>query len=337
MTTPMSGTASGTAGGAAGGTTAGATGAVSGGQGPAAQAAQPGVREFAAYSVGGGLALLAGLAGLAVGVCLVVAGASIAEDASTGARAGLVALGVLVGLAALFAMCGLNMVAPGEARVVQLFGRYRGTVRKDGLRWVNPLTSRVAISTRVRNHETAVMKVNDAYGNPIELAAVVVWRVEDTAQAMFEVDDFEQFVSTQTEAAVRHIAIEYPYDSHEEDGLSLRGNAEEITEKLAVELHARVAAAGVRIIESRFTHLAYAPEIASAMLQRQQAGAMVAARQKIVEGAVGMVELALDRIAERDIVELDPERKAAMVSNLMVVLCGDRSAQPIVNTGTLYQ
>lgn len=242
-----------------------------------------------------------------------------------------------MGLGALLAMCGLNTVAPGEARVVQLFGRYRGTVRADGLRWVNPLTSRVPVSTRVRNHETAVLKVNDAYGNPIELAAVVVWRVEDTARAMFEVDDFERFVSTQTEAAVRHIAIEYPYDSHDERGLSLRGDAEEITEKLAAELQERVDAAGVRVVESRFTHLAYAPEIASAMLQRQQAGAMVAARREIVEGAVGMVEAALDRIAERDIVELDPERKAAMVSNLMVVLCGDRSAQPVVNTGTLYQ
>ncbi|MEV5443402.1 SPFH domain-containing protein [Streptomyces sp. NPDC052644] len=324
--------------GTTGGTTGAATASTAGAGGrAAAEGARPRVREFTAYSVGGGFALLAGLVGLAAGVCLVVAGTAVAEDTSAAARAGLIALGVLVGLGSLLAMCGLNMVAPGEARVVQLFGRYRGTVRADGLRWVNPLTSRVPISTRVRNHETAVLKVNDAYGNPIELAAVVVWRVEDTAQAMFEVDDFEQFVSTQTEAAVRHIAIEYPYDAHDEDGLSLRGNAEEITEKLAAELHARVEAAGVRVIESRFTHLAYAPEIASAMLQRQQAGAMVAARQKIVEGAVGMVELALDRIAERDIVELDPERKAAMVSNLMVVLCGDRSAQPIVNTGTLYQ
>jgi regulator of protease activity HflC (stomatin/prohibitin superfamily) len=202
---------------------------------------------------------------------------------------------------------------------------------------VNPLTSRTKISTRVRNHETAVLKVNDAYGNPIELAAVVVWKVEDTAQATFEVDDFLEFVSTQTEAAVRHIAIEYPYDAHDESGLSLRGNAEEITEKLAVELHARVEAAGVQIIESRFTHLAYAPEIASAMLQRQQAGAVVAARRQIVDGAVGMVEAALARISEQGIVELDEERKAAMVSNLMVVLCGDRSPQPVLNTGTLYQ
>ncbi|MEU0753469.1 SPFH domain-containing protein [Streptomyces albogriseolus] len=294
----------------------------------------PRVREVTAHSIGGGLALLLGLLGLLGGVAMVVAATAVE---ATGAKAGLITGGVVVALAAFIAMCGLNMVAPGEARVVQLFGRYRGTLREDGLRWVNPLTSRTKISTRVRNHETAVLKVNDAYGNPIELAAVVVWRVEDTAQATFEVDDYVEFVSTQTEAAVRHIAIEYPYDAHDEDGLSLRGNAEEITEKLAVELHARVEAAGVQIIESRFTHLAYAPEIASAMLQRQQAGAVVAARQQIVEGAVGMVETALARIQEQDIVDLDPERKAAMVSNLMVVLCGDRSAQPVLNAGTLYQ
>ncbi|GAA0632454.1 SPFH domain-containing protein [Streptomyces thermocarboxydovorans] len=294
----------------------------------------PRVREFAAHSIGGGLALLLGLAGVLGGAALLFSATAVT---GAGAKAALIVPGVLVVIASLLAMAGLNMVAPGEARVVQLFGRYRGTIRQDGLRWVNPFTTRTKISTRVRNHETAVLKVNDAYGNPIELAAVVVWRVEDTAQATFEVDDYVEFVSTQTEAAVRHIAIEYPYDAHDEDDLSLRGNAEEITEKLAAELHARVEAAGVQIIESRFTHLAYAPEIASAMLQRQQAGAVVAARKQIVEGAVGMVETALNRIAEHDIVELDPERKAAMVSNLMVVLCGDRSAQPVVNTGTLYQ
>ncbi|QNP65066.1 SPFH domain-containing protein [Streptomyces genisteinicus] len=294
----------------------------------------PRVRETPAHSIGGGLALLLGLVGLAAGAGLAIGATGVD---SGGAKALMITGGVLVGLAALFAMCGLNMVAPGEARVVQLFGRYRGTIRTDGLRWVNPLTTRAKISTRVRNHETAVLKVNDAYGNPIELAAVVVWKVDDTAQAMFEVDDFLEFVSTQTEAAVRHIAIEYPYDAHDEDGLSLRGNAEEITEKLADELRARVDAAGVDIIESRFTHLAYAPEIASAMLQRQQAGAVVAARRQIVDGAVGMVEAALDRLTERDIVELDSERKAAMVSNLMVVLCGDRAAQPVLNTGSLYQ
>ncbi|ELS56177.1 SPFH domain-containing protein [Streptomyces viridochromogenes] len=294
----------------------------------------PRVREFTAHSIGGGLALLLGLVGLLLGAGLI---ASATAASGAGGKAALIITGILVGTAALLAMSGLNMVAPGEARVVQLFGRYRGTIRQDGLRWVNPFTSRTKISTRVRNHETAVLKVNDAYGNPIELAAVVVWKVEDTAQATFEVDDFLEFVSTQTEAAVRHIAIEYPYDAHDEAGLSLRGNAEEITEKLAAELHARVEAAGVQIIESRFTHLAYAPEIASAMLQRQQAGAVVAARRQIVDGAVGMVEAALARISEQGIVELDEERKAAMVSNLMVVLCGDRSPQPVLNTGTLYQ
>ncbi|MFC7884333.1 SPFH domain-containing protein [Streptomyces sp. NPDC057376] len=294
----------------------------------------PRVRETQAHSIGGGMALLLGLVGLVAGAGLIAAATAVS---SAGGKAALIVAGIVIALAAFLAMCGLNMVAPGEARVVQLFGRYRGTIRQDGLRWVNPLTSRTKISTRVRNHETAVLKVNDAYGNPIELAAVVVWRVEDTAQASFEVDDYVEFVSTQTEAAVRHIAIEYPYDAHEEGGLSLRGNAEEITEKLAVELHARVEAAGVQIVESRFTHLAYAPEIASAMLQRQQAGAVVAARRQIVDGAVGMVEAALARISEQDIVELDDERKAAMVSNLMVVLCGDRAAQPVLNTGTLYQ
>ncbi|MEW1826618.1 SPFH domain-containing protein [Streptomyces sp. NPDC088196] len=294
----------------------------------------PRVREFAARSIGGGLALVLGLTGLLVSAGLLV-GATAADAA--GAKAALIIGGVLVLLAAFIAMRGLNTVAPGEARVVQLFGRYRGTIRQDGLRWVNPFTSRTKISTRVRNHETAALKVNDAYGNPIELAAVVVWKVRDTAQATFEVDDYTEFVATQTETAVRHIAIEYPYDAHDEAGLSLRGNAEEITEKLAVELSARVEAAGVEIIESRFTHLAYAPEIASAMLQRQQAGAVVAARRQIVDGAVGMVEAALARITEQDIVELDNERKAAMVSNLLVVLCGDRAPQPVLNTGTLYQ
>ncbi|NEC87589.1 SPFH domain-containing protein [Streptomyces sp. SID12501] len=288
----------------------------------------PQVREFTAHSIGGGLALLLGLTGLLVAVVLFAAGS---------VNPGFAVGGAVVLVAALISLRGLNTVAPGEARVVQLFGRYRGTIRQDGLRWVNPFTSRTKISTRVRNHETAVLKVNDAYGNPIELASVVVWKVKDTAQASFEVDNYIEFVATQTEAAVRHIAIEYPYDAHEEDGLSLRGNAEEITEKLAVELHARVAAAGVHIIESRFTHLAYAPEIASAMLQRQQAGAVVAARRLIVDGAVGMVEAALARIAEQDIVELDSERKAAMVSNLLVVLCGDRAVQPVMNTGSLYQ
>ncbi|MFD4693346.1 MULTISPECIES: SPFH domain-containing protein [unclassified Streptomyces] len=297
----------------------------------------PQVRETTAHSIPGGLGLLLTVLGVFVGVGLAIGGGVLGANGHNGIGIPLFILGVLLVIASFFCMSGVKMVAPGEARVIQLFGRYVGTIRSDGLRWINPLTSSRKISTRVRNHETAVLKVNDAYGNPIELAAIVVWKVEDTAQALFEVDDFLEFVATQTEAAVRHIAIEYPYDAHDEGGLSLRGNAEEITEKLAVELTARVQAAGVLIIESRFSHLAYAPEIASAMLQRQQAGAVVAARQMIVEGAVGMVEMALTRIAEQDIVELDSERKAAMVSNLMVVLCGDRAAQPVLNTGTLYQ
>jgi regulator of protease activity HflC (stomatin/prohibitin superfamily) len=250
----------------------------------------------------------------------------------------LVVLGVLPFLVGTIAAAGLTPVSPGRARVVQILGRYAGTIRIDGLRWVNPISQRKEISTRIRNHETAVAKVNDANGNPIEIAAVVVWQVQDTAQAMFEVDDFVEFVAIQTETAVRHVANSYPYDVHTEDGgMSLRDSTDEITEKLSTEIGARVQAAGVRVIESRITHLAYAPEIAQAMLRRQQAGAIVAARQRIVEGAVGMVELALDRLSEHEVVDLDEERKAVMVSNLLVVLCGDRDAQPVVNTGTLYQ
>ncbi len=243
---------------------------------------------------------------------------------------GLIAAGAIV-------LIGLTPVAPGEARVIQLLGRYTGTVRTDGLRWVNPLTKRRKISTRIRNHETAVLKVNDFDGNPIDMAAVVVWQVEDTAKACFEVDDFLAFVAIQTETAVRHIAGSYPYDAHDQTQLSLRDNADEITAKLSDEIAVRVTPAGVRIVESRITRLAYAPEIAQAMLRRQQASAVVAARQRIVDGAVGMVESALNQLAEHEVVELDEERKATMVSNLLVVLCGDRDAQPVVNTGTLYQ
>jgi hypothetical protein len=248
----------------------------------------------------------------------------------------LVGVSLLFGLAALIALAGLTPVAPGEARVLQLLGRYTGTVRTDGLRWVNPLTARRKVSTRIRNHETDMLKVNDADGNPIEIAAVVVWHVEDTARAVFEVDDFIEFVAIQTETAVRHIANSYSYDSHDSAQMSLRDNADEITARLSDEIAVRVAAAGVKIIESRLTRLAYAPEIAHAMLRRQQANAIVSARARIVEGAVGMVEMALLRLAENHVVDLDEERKAAMVSNLLVVLCGDRDAQPVVNAGTLY-
>ncbi|GAA4604656.1 SPFH domain-containing protein [Actinoallomurus liliacearum] len=249
----------------------------------------------------------------------------------------LIALAIVLIVAAAFVSVGLTAVAPGEARVVQLLGRYVGTIRTDGLRWVNPLTTRRKISTRIRNHETDRTKVNDAEGNPIEISAVVVWKVEDTAKAVFEVDDFEEFVAIQTETAVRHIAGIYPYDAHGDERLSLRENADEITGRLSEEIAARVESAGVRVIESRITRLSYAPEIAQAMLRRQQAGAVVAARQRIVDGAVGMVETALNQLAEHDVVDLDEERKAAMVSNLLVVLCGDRDAQPVVNTGSLYQ
>jgi regulator of protease activity HflC (stomatin/prohibitin superfamily) len=243
--------------------------------------------------------------------------------------------GILVVVVAAVCSAGLTAVAPGRARVVQLLGHYTGTIRTDGLRWVNPFTQRRPISTRVRNLETEVAKVNDADGNPIQIAAVVVWQVADTAKAAFEVDDFVAFVAIQCETAVRHIANSYPYDAPE-DQLSLRDNADEITGRLSAEIAARVTAAGVTIIESRITRLSYAPEIAQVMLQRQQANAVVAARRRIVEGAVGMVELALDRLAEQQVVELDEERKATMVSNLLVVLCGDRGTQPIVNAGSLY-
>jgi len=243
--------------------------------------------------------------------------------------------GVLIALA-VGGVRGLVTIEPGRARAILLFGAYRGTVRTPGLRWVNPFTQRLPISTRIRNHESTTAKVNDVDGIPIDIAAVVVWQVRDTAQALFAVDDFAAFVVTQAETAVRHIASRYPYDAHDTDQLGLRDNTDEITEKLASEMAARVAPAGVTVIEARITRLAYAPEIAQVMLQRQQASAVVAARQRIVEGAVGMVELALERLEEDAMVNLDEERKAAMVSNLLVVLCGERGTQPIVNVGSLY-
>jgi regulator of protease activity HflC (stomatin/prohibitin superfamily) len=294
-------------------------------QPPVVRMPDPAVREHPATATGGFVGLLGGLVLIAVGVVLVVVGSE-----------PLTAVGIVVIVLGVIALRGLVTIAPGEAKVLQFFGRYVGTVRTAGLRWVNPLTSRYKVSTRIRNHESEVLKVNDFDGNPIEIAAVVVWQVEDTARAVFEVDSFVAFVHTQTETAIRHIATSYPYDDHTDGQLSLRGNADEITEKLSTEISARVESAGVRIVESRLTHLAYAPEIAGAMLQRQQAGAVVAARSRIVEGAVGMVEMALARLSEREIVDLDEERKAAMVSNLLVVLCGDRATQPIVNAGSLY-
>lgn len=232
---------------------------------------------------------------------------------------------------------GLFVVHPNQGVVVQLFGKYTGTVRAPGLHWVNPFTSRKAISLRVRNFETAHLKVNDHDGNPIEIAAVVVWNVVDTAEAAFEVDHYEDYVHVQSEAALRNLATAYPYDSHDEAVTSLRGQTAIVAAHLKKEIQERLAKAGVEVMEARISHLAYAPEIAAVMLQRQQASAIIAARQKIVEGAVGMVEMALDLLSKNKVVELDQERRAAMVSNLLVVLCGDRATQPVVNTGTIYQ
>ncbi|MDV8020667.1 SPFH domain-containing protein [Rhodococcus sp. IEGM 1330] len=248
----------------------------------------------------------------------------------------LIVTGVVLFVLSLPALMGLTLVQPNQARVLQLLGSsYSGTLRTPGLRWTNPLTYRRAISTRIRNHETGQSKVNDADGNPIEISAIVVWQVADTALASFQVDDYEEFVAVQTESAVRHIAGSYPYDA--EGRMSLRENADEITAAMSEEVHARVRSAGVEVIETRINRLAYAPEIAQAMLRRQQAGAVIAARQQIVEGAVGMVEMALGKLEEKHVVELDEERKATMVSNLLVVLCSDRDTQPVVNTGSLYQ
>src|SRR5688572_17357009 len=236
-----------------------------------------------------------------------------------------------------FLLAGFFVVNPNEGRVLQLFGDYVGTAKVPGLRWANPFYTKKRISMRVRNFESGRLKVNDNEGNPIEIAAVVVWQVVDTAEAVFQVDDYNNYVKVQSEAALRNLATSYTYDAHDEAQMSLRGHTAAVAEHLKKEIQARLSRAGVEVIEARISHLAYAPEIAQAMLQRQQAGAIIAARQRIVEGAVGMVEMALALLAKNKIVELDEERKAAMVSNLLVVLCGERSNQPNINTGTLHQ
>jgi regulator of protease activity HflC (stomatin/prohibitin superfamily) len=308
---------------------------------PAAPAPQPPglqpparrLTERPAGSAPGVPLLVLSIVGLLAGAGLLI----LSKPVGGGAEVALIILGVVLLIASALALRGLFAVVPGEARVIQLFGRYAGTVREPGLRWVNPFTDRRRVSTRIRNHETALAKVNDADGNPIEIAAVVVWQVDDTALALYAVDDFTQFVATQTETAVRHIATSYPYDTSDDGQLSLRGNADEVTERLSAEIAARVASAGVTIIESRLTRLSYAAEIAQAMLRRQAASAVVAARSRIVQGAVGMVRLALQQLEEQDVVELDEERKAAMVSNLLVVLCSEQATQQVVNTGSLYQ
>jgi regulator of protease activity HflC (stomatin/prohibitin superfamily) len=263
-------------------------------------------------------------------------GYEIIDGARAGSPATSIGAGLLVVLS-LFLLTGLIVVNPNEAKVLQFFGRYAGTVKHAGLRWANPLYTKKRISQRIRNFESSHLKVNDIDGNPIEIASVVVWRVVDTAEAVFEVDDYNNYVKVQTEAALRNLATSYPYDAHDEAQMSLRGHTSAVAEHLKKEIQERLTRAGVEVMEARISHLAYAQEIAHAMLQRQQAGAIIAARSRIVEGAVGMVEMALDLLSRRDIVTLDNERKAAMVSNLLVVLCGDRSTQPIVNAGTIYQ
>jgi hypothetical protein len=290
--------------------------------------------EREAWSWPGVTVLVAGIASVLGGVALFIFGTGLSNGAG---KITVILLAVLILIAAALLLRGLTAVVAGEARVVQLFGRYRGTIRAPGLHWVNPIAERRKVSTRIRNHETPIAKVNDADGNPIEIAAVVVWQVRDTSRAIYSVDDFVQFVSTQTETAVRHIASRYAYDTRGSGALSLRDNAEEITQRLSGEISDRVGPAGVQIIESRLTRLSYAAEIAQAMLRQQAASAVVGARMKIVEGAVGMVQLALQRLEEEDVVTLDEERKAAMVSNLLVVLCSEQATQQVVNTGSLYQ
>jgi regulator of protease activity HflC (stomatin/prohibitin superfamily) len=277
----------------------------------------------------GPVLLAVGLTGLAAALALILWGA--VEESGW-----IVAAGILVALPSALSFGGHLVVRPNEAKVLTLFGRYAGSIRRNGWRWVNPFTVRARLSLRIRNLDSDSLKVNDAVGNPVEIAAVIIWQVVDTARAMFDVEDYESFVRIQTEAAIRHVASEYPYDAYDEDRLSLRANADEVMHTLQEELQGRLEAAGVAVIDTRLRRLAYAPEIAQEMLRRQQASAVVAARSLIVQGAVGMVEHALEMLSERNVIELDEERKAAMVSNLLVVLCSERGTQPVVNSGTLY-
>jgi regulator of protease activity HflC (stomatin/prohibitin superfamily) len=295
--------------------------------------APPPVTERKAWKLPGMPMALLGLALVAAGIYLIWLSGH--QQGLT--KTLLVWAAVIIFVLASGALGGLTPIAPGQARVVQFFGKYWGTIRESGLQWVNPFTKRIVVSTRIRNQETAQAKVNDADGNPIDIAAVVVWQVRDTAHAVYSVDNYQQFVTIQSETAVRHIASSYPYDNRGDlSRVSLRDNADEITQRLSGELADRVEPAGVQIIETRLTRLSYAAEIAQAMLRQQQASAVVGARQRIVEGAVGMVKLALDRLEDEGVVELDEERKAAMVSNLLVVLCSEQATQQVVNTGSLY-
>lgn len=274
-----------------------------------------------------------GVGMLTLGLGLIAFAAVMVVAAAANEAAAMIIPALAAGVGGIFVLIGLFTVGPNDAKVLQLFGDYRGTVREPGLRWVNPFYSKRSISLRVRNFESERLKVNDLAGNPIEIAAVVVWRVVDTAEALFHVDDFNDFVHVQSEAAIRNLALNYPYDPHVEGEIALRSHTAEVAEHLKSEIQERLVKAGVDVLEARISHLAYAPEIAHAMLQRQQASAVIAARQKIVEGAVGMVEMALDRLSHQKIVELDNDKKAAMIGNLLVVLCSDRGTQPVVNAG----
>jgi hypothetical protein len=280
------------------------------------------IREREAWAISGWF-------GVVVAAALIAAVYELVKRSDNG-------IAVAPGILAIVILSSLVIVQPGQTRVVRFFGSYVGTVRRTGLSWILPLSDRRTVSVRVRNFETNHLKVNDADGNPVEIAAIVVWQVADTSRALYAVDDYLNFVRVQAESALRHVATTHPYDDPSDTGLSLRGSTDVVADELAAEVAQRVAIAGVEIVEVRISHLAYASEIAQAMLRRQQASAVVAARSRIVDGAVGMVELALGRLSERGIVDLDEERKAAMVSNLMVVLCGDQPAAPVVNTGTLY-
>ncbi len=292
------------------------------------------IRETERSTVPGGLMLFVViLVGVASVLGMVYSGNAMGSGGSVVPLIALIVLAVLDSLA----IGGFFIVNPNEAKVLQLFGRYVGSVKQAGFHWANPFFTKRRISLRVRNFESQKLKVNDKDGNPIEIAAVIVWKVVESAEATFEVDNYENYVHIQSEAAVRNLATSYPYDSHDEQVMSLRGQTAAIAEHLKSEIQERLAKAGVEVIEARISHLAYAPEIAGAMLQRQQAGAIIAARQRIVEGAVGMVEMALDMLSSKEIVKLDEERRAAMVSNLLVVLCGERGTQPVVNAGTIYQ
>lgn len=289
------------------------------------------MKERDALSFSGWLALLAGLSSLVAAVLVLVMIKQHQHDPIpyVAGGVGLFFFGILL-------LSGCAVIGPNEARVLTFFGRYTGSVKTSGLRWMNPLTGKKPVSLRARNFETAKIKVNDLDGNPIEIGAVIVWRVVDTAQASFDVEDFSSYVHIQAESAMRNLAMHHPYDSHDDNVVSLRGQSELVAEQLRKEVNERIRAAGCEVVDARIAHLAYAPEIAQAMLQRQQAGAIIAARARIVEGAVSMVEMALEQLSARHIVELDAERKAAMVSNLLVVLCGERATQPVVNAGTLY-